>query len=279
MKRISILFWATLFGLSVHAQIELIGEISEKYCSRFYFDEIEGEEVALYVESNFDNSLVDVYDDSFNLKKNILLSKNWGKLSFVRYVDQSLNDGGTHCKIATADFFNDDDFFEFFLYKGSDGMGSGVLSIVNENNEVLWSKEYEKGISTYGAAMYDYILQVLLKKDKKGNKFMLISSGDLTEVYSVVGNSSSLNVNKLQEISTPYPNPASSSITLPYDLNGQSQGTIKIYTAEGKEVQAIPVAGFLDSFQLDTTSMASGHYFYVVETAGSVVEKNRFLVK
>ncbi|MCD7972034.1 MAG: T9SS type A sorting domain-containing protein [Candidatus Azobacteroides sp.] len=276
MKKIISWFVLLLTVCGLNAQINLVDGLSRHY--NIEADNLNGENVTVMI----DLDEIKIFDKQFNLKKDIHIPEELGYIGSFKYMDETQS--SFKLKTFTTDFFNEDDLMEFIVLSESGLLDGCGLSIVNEEGQVLWQKKWDNHY-VYWFMDYHREMYVYLKKDMDGNKFMIIHlygydyTNSKTEVYSVTGNLSSLSINKIQEISNPYPNPAVSSINLPYDLNGKKEGTIKIFDTEGKELQTVAISGNGDSFQLDTTSMPSGHYFYVVETAGSVVEKNRFLVK
>lgn len=85
-----------------------------------------------------------------------------------------------------------------------------------------------------------------------------------TEIYALQGE---LPVTVPQPGGAPdvaaYPNPASTSITLTYQLpQGQNTGTLGVYDSQGKQVATVPVGQHFTSVLFDVSTLPKGVYFY-----------------
>jgi hypothetical protein len=86
------------------------------------------------------------------------------------------------------------------------------------------------------------------------------------------------NYNLLQN----YPNPFNPSTEIRYDIKNAGNVTLKVYDQAGKEafslVNGYKAAGSY-SVKFDGSSMASGVYYYTLETAGNTFTKKMMLIK
>ena len=96
-----------------------------------------------------------------------------------------------------------------------------------------------------------------------------------TVIYNCSG-SGSLNIAQPNsiELGAAFPNPATSIITLPYQLNGKYTSHINIYDASGHIYTTIPVGSHFNEIKLDVSNYPSGIYFYECEG-----KTNRFVVQ
>jgi len=81
------------------------------------------------------------------------------------------------------------------------------------------------------------------------------------------------------EISNIAPNPASSNVSLAYDLKNNNQpATVKIYNMLGTLVKTTPLETYSTNTKIDITSLEEGMYFYSVTVGSKVVKTNRLVV-
>lgn len=82
-----------------------------------------------------------------------------------------------------------------------------------------------------------------------------------------------------QQLQNPYPNPTSSTTTIPYTLpDGSSAGTIVIYDAAGREVKRYGVSNAFTTLELSTADLAEGTYSYSLEAGGMILPGKKFVV-
>lgn len=102
---------------------------------------------------------------------------------------------------------------------------------------------------------------------------LLLTDGNLTrEVYSVPGTSSNLGINDDNEISTSellaYPNPGSTVLNIPYELNNGGNGQITIYSSTGQIIESFTVDSNFNNLVLDISNYGIGSYYYQVSSNG-----------
>jgi len=75
-----------------------------------------------------------------------------------------------------------------------------------------------------------------------------------------------------------YPNPATSSVTLEYDVNNASNSFVVIRNLTGMEVYRAAASASGKTF-VDVTSLRAGVYFYGIESDGRILSSKKLLVK
>ena len=97
--------------------------------------------------------------------------------------------------------------------------------------------------------------------------------------YSETGiNVSVLRVNSL----TAYPNPATSNVTVAYDLSGchtNSDARLVITNLVGSKMVVRPINGTSGNVSMDLTGLDAGIYFYSIEADGKIVSTKKLIVK
>ena len=96
-------------------------------------------------------------------------------------------------------------------------------------------------------------------------------------IYSTVGISSSdLSVNSLAA----YPNPASTSVTVSYDLSGlNSDARLVITNLVGSKVAVRSLNGNSGKVNVDLSNLDAGIYFYSIEANGQAISTRKLIVK
>ncbi len=113
--------------------------------------------------------------------------------------------------------------------------------------------------------------------------FNPLNSSDSNSVvitYNIVSATTGIkqNVNNYN-VSNIAPNPASSNVSLSYDLKSNNQpATVKIYNMLGTLVKTTPLETYSTNTKIDITSLEEGMYFYSVTVGSKVVKTNRLVV-
>lgn len=94
-----------------------------------------------------------------------------------------------------------------------------------------------------------------------------------TEIYSVPGIPSGIADLKSSEFQAPYPNPATSIITLPYQLKQGEMSVMRIYNANGQLIETKKIDSVFDEILLDVSHYTKGLYLYEVNGIS-----NKFIV-
>lgn len=97
-------------------------------------------------------------------------------------------------------------------------------------------------------------------------------------IYGNVGvEETELLVNSL----TAYPNPATSSVTVAYDLSGFHTGSARVVITNlvGSKVATRPINGTSGKVSIDLSILDAGIYFYSIEADGKIVSTKKLIVK
>ena len=86
---------------------------------------------------------------------------------------------------------------------------------------------------------------------------------EYTEIYSIDGYEST-SEKTIRSFSHAYPNPAKSTISLPYNLNKGEQAEMLIYDVNGKMIEKKTIDSTFDKILLNVESYTPGIYFYSV---------------
>ena len=80
---------------------------------------------------------------------------------------------------------------------------------------------------------------------------------------------------------TAYPNPATSSVNIAYDLSGfgNSDARIVLTNLVGSKVAVRPISGTSGKVNLDISALDAGIYFYSIEADGKIVSTKKLIVK
>lgn len=105
-----------------------------------------------------------------------------------------------------------------------------------------------------------------------------IKSLTVNYIYRSVGiEEADICVNSL----TAYPNPATSSVTVAYDLSGLRAGNTRLIITNlvGSKVAVRPINGTSGKVSMDLSNLDSGIYFYSIEADGKIVSTKKLIVK
>lgn len=115
------------------------------------------------------------------------------------------------------------------------------------------------------------------------NTFKLIVNDNdmLREVYSLPGTSSNLGIPNdgvTEIIGLSYPNPSTQFITIPYNLNENSDlGIIKIYNVNGQIIETFNIDSNFNNLVLDISNYSAGSYRYSITVNGSESSTMNFI--
>ena len=77
-----------------------------------------------------------------------------------------------------------------------------------------------------------------------------------------------------------YPNPATSSVTIQYDLAGHStDARIVITSLVGNKVYVQPISNNCGKTNIDISNLVAGIYFYSIEADGQIITTKKLIVK
>ncbi|MCL2649978.1 MAG: T9SS type A sorting domain-containing protein [Candidatus Azobacteroides sp.] len=101
-----------------------------------------------------------------------------------------------------------------------------------------------------------------------------IDGAYITDIYSLPGTPPlGVTDQKANEFQSPYPNPANSVITLPYQLKQGEMSVMRIYNLNGQLVETKQIDSVFDKILLNVSGYTKGMYLYDVNGVS-----NRFIV-
>ena len=114
--------------------------------------------------------------------------------------------------------------------------------------------------------------------------YTIINTANTDSVYAFINYNVS-NTAGIKQIANNYsisniaPNPASSDISLSYDLKNSTQSaSIKIYNMLGALVKTVPLETYTNNTKIDINSLEEGIYIYSVVIGGKAIKTNRLVV-
>jgi len=210
---------------------------------------------------------------------NIYYSANVVDNSYVVKIynaDYSLNTNDTYYftpptgyKVSTVtmsrEIFNTDNNYEFLVnYQRTDNTYDNTrqkLILYNQNGSIIKDFGFAYMVTAYPYLHIanDSFRLIVTKYYYDGTDITT-----QTEVYSVPGNPTTIIPNiKPNEIQKPYPNPASSIITLPYQLKQGEISVMHIYNNNGQLIEIKQIDSIFDKLLLNVSNYNKGVYFYV----------------
>lgn len=216
--------------MSINAQILLEHTFNET---------ARGTEVSYIDESllyyNFTGNVLNIYSSNYEILNSIELSDLNSIQEIFLFSDK---------------LFNSDGLIEFVIKFAGDG-SYGDLRLYNENGEML----FDFGPGMYAAAFEDNGIAKLLVREYSPNTYS-------DDIYSLPGslpviideiNNSELNA---------FPNPSSTHINIPYQIDRDQSIQLEIINAYGQSVDNILLDPNKTKFILNTSRYSKGSYIY-----------------
>lgn len=212
-----------------------------------------------YIPINSTNNQIKLYNIDYSLYKTVSITPPSGyQITFISYLTKHL--------------FNSNDKMEFFVELTGPTTDMTVykcLRLYDEDGVLLKDFGYDYTVS---ASIHkiddDYRLSVLryLYSDTPSYK---------TEIYSLPG-TVYYNISEVENsnILTPFPNPATTLINLPYKLNQGEDPIMRISNIQGQLIELKQVNQVLDKIILDVSNYSKGIYFYELNGIS-----NKFIVE
>lgn len=154
---------------------------------------------------------------------------------------------------------NDNEFFKTILYD----INGNVMKDFGTGNSIVMSP-YLFIINNH----YKLMVQKTLYSIENGRETH-------TEIYNIPGTHSSTNISEVRtsKNQSPYPNPANSTITLPYQLKQGEMSVMQIFNINGQLVETKRIDFVFDRILLNVSNYTKGVYIYEVNGVSS-----RFIV-
>jgi len=165
----------------------------------------------------------------------------------------------------TKELFSNDNKIEFIAHICKEEGDGEKIIICNEDGMIL--KEFVNGYEPFFSYIYKVNGQFKLS--------MYNDNNNTTEIYSLPGTMSNAVPQTGSNIfQLPYPNPANSTITLPYQLKQGEISTMRIYNMNGQLIETKQIDSAFDKILLNVSNYRKGMYIYEVNG-----ESKRFIVK
>ena len=231
-------------------------------------------EESVYPASSYygDNDILINYSDNDGNRQYKLFNADY---SLHKIIDISLfggyPDGYNSFSVNnfTRKLFNDDNKIEFIVDFMNFETYSSILRIYNEDGTII--KDFGETSIFSSCTIYK------IGEENKLFRFTSDMNTDshTTEIYSLPGKISNIVPIAGNSFSQPpYPNPANSTITLPYQLRQGEISTMHIYSINGQLIESKQIDSIFDKILLNVSNYRKGIYLYEVNG-----ESKRFIVK
>lgn len=174
---------------------------------------------------------------------------------------------------ASKKLFNDDDNYEFIVtfYK------TNPVGYDNDSYRVALYDVNGSVLKNFGSGCYVYVYPMLFIVDNHYKLLVYRSLYDAgnnnltsTEIYAVPGDpSAGVTGATVPNPITPYPNPASTTISLPYNLRQGVASEMHIFDDSGKLIETKQIDAVFDKILLNVSNYAKGVYLYEVDGVSS----------
>lgn len=231
-----------------------------------------------YKYVNYDTSQIVLYNLNHTVFRTIQLPMSMGNSSFFIYdISEELFN------------LNPNDIEYLIEYRANTGSDYSIR-VFDEAGNTLFARD-SCGISNTGTAPFRGIAY------SSGGVKLIVQRlyTNITEIYSLPGflpcnECSSGVISGLQEqpgtnetsperSPAPYPNPASSVITVPYRFPpGEHTGFLVFYDLSGREIKRFSVTDAFQDIQLSVADLAAGTYLYQIETRSGIIPGNKIVV-
>lgn len=235
----------------------LLGVITIE-ANKYYYDKIEGEMIYSYI-----------YNADFSLNNSFSVRVNNLPQGYTLY----------SCKFLSNNFINTDNKNEWLIVANNSSASASqnrnqfqYVCIINSDGEIVYNLGYCYFFSsmTFHIANGQLRASVVKSSYDEGNNSM----NYFTEIYSCGGNYNRVTESKIEKATDAYPNPATSFINLPYELNEGETSTMNIYDINGRLIEQRPIGYHFGNIELNVSCYKAGTYIY--EYNG---KSNRFIVQ
>ncbi|MCD7971303.1 MAG: T9SS type A sorting domain-containing protein [Candidatus Azobacteroides sp.] len=279
-----------LFSFNGYSQVELV-ELPDNhplFSGKLSYGKLDGKDVfyetisRLYDGGRSMGTVGAVfYDEDFNFIKEIKLDVP-GLFSIMPFEVTCQDQDTPSVSSIKNSFFmegvfsqNNELSFKVTLWDGE----KHEVAFVNENSEIIWKRTVDNdfkstSISTAYYNSSNKKLTFLLNVEKTDGTYV-------TELYTVDRTRIPANVKLIgsKERELVYPNPTKEFINIPYDLQGNKEGILRIFTLSGTEVKKMEVKGEDTQVKFSVSELLGATYLYVLETAGNTITSGKFIVK
>ncbi len=204
------------------------------------------EPIGLYYNSAF------IYSNTF-----YLYNSNY---SLYKTAVIDLPSGFTLSSIAALGrhLINNDDKVEFFI--SASNTSTHLAKIVNEDGVVIQDLGQSSSASCSGVYKVGNQLRLNIHKAAMGQNYQLSYQ---TDVYICHGNYNAVSSFEDEDLTIrPYPNPTTTLINIPYQIEKGTVSTINIYNINGQFIESYNIGGDFEMITIDVNNYAKGIYVY-----------------
>lgn len=239
-----LLFVSVLFTNKLNAQITLEHTFEAEVWPTLYGS---GYATSAH-DDDYSSCTVTIYDSDYSLYKQVTFHPHEGYMRI--YFDGCISPD----LIFTEHYggYYDPEFGDFVVL-------SSRKIIYDSNGNI---------IKDWGDNTFVYLLNIEMYVPVNNNKLVFWlydeeTGQEYTEIYSIDGYEST-SEKTIRSFSHAYPNPAKSTISLPYNLNKGEQAEMLIYDVNGKMIEKKTIDSTFDKILLNVESYTPGIYFYSV---------------
>ena len=263
MKKLALIIVLTVIGLTSFAQLTLLHTFDD-YIDYTFTPVLLIESNKYYHQLREDGTgKIYIYNADFSLER-------------LCTITPSLPEGYTLsvCSFLGNNVINTDDDYEWFIEAtnySADHNNQSYGYITNSHGDII----YDFGYSNYMGLDFHIVngqLRAILTKEYRVEDSYEYEVE--VEIYSCGGTISGTTVSQETKSSRAYPNPATSFINLPFELNKGETSTMNIYDINGRLIEQKPIGYHFKNLELNVSSYKAGTYIY--EYNG---KSNRFVVQ
>jgi hypothetical protein len=209
-----------------------------------------------------------IYNTDHSLWKTINLNVPSGNYLYdIRYVSENLfTTDNTLCLAYVYYYYDEINQYYTFNAKIIKENGTELLSIPGCQTLDIYNTE--NGAAKLLAYSYDY---------------SLVLYTTITRVYNLPGQITGVDVipgNQNETGFSPFPNPASSWITIPIRLpEGNPDGVVHLMDAAGKEIRTYNVSGMQPDITIPANDLPAGIYFSTTESGNVRSATQKFIIR
>ncbi|MEI7980244.1 MAG: T9SS type A sorting domain-containing protein [Bacteroidota bacterium] len=211
------------------------------------------------------NNKCQLYNMDHSLWKTINIAVPTGMYLYdIRYVSESLFNSDSKVELAYT-YYSYDTTLLYYTY---------YTRVINQDGAELLSipgcayVEVEVP-GTYGTKMLAYVYD-----------YSIINWTLNTLVYSLPGSLplGALPVEGSRDIKKPFPNPASSVVTIPYELpSGVNEAELRLVSGAGRVMKRFRIDGTFHELLIHTADLPKGVYMYQLKTDQGVISSGKLI--
>lgn len=275
MKKLIFIFILVVFAFNSKAQITLeqtydsassyLAPQSQLLLVKF---EVSGER---YVRINRGGQTINIYDLNHSFIKSI---------SYAGFPQSSSNTPTILC--LSENLFNTDSKIEFMYIYTQGNPSIGYMRVYNEDGTLIFQADSMGPLVSVNIPQQQFPIyntsqgtKMILSHQFTGHAKVFSLPGTLSTSIAEANN----NLLAQSSLSNPYPNPASNTTRVDYQLpDGTNQGEIVFYDVQGKEIKRFKVDRIFNTLLISTADIPAGTYFYQLKTSAQNSQGKKMIV-